>query len=43
LFHLEHDPSERIDVAKQHPDLVADLKHEIETHQASVQPGKPQL
>lgn len=30
LFHLEHDPSERFDVAKDHPEVVADLLREYE-------------
>lgn len=43
LFQLEQDPSERFDVAKEHPDVVADLLAEIERHKATVQPVKCQL
>jgi arylsulfatase A-like enzyme len=37
LFHLEHDPGETHDVAKQHPDVIAELRREVQTHQASIQ------
>jgi len=43
LFHLEHDPSERFDAAKEHPDVVADLMREIERHRAGVKPVPSQL
>jgi arylsulfatase A-like enzyme len=43
LFHLEHDPSERFDVAKEHPEVVADLMQEIERHRATVKPVPSQL
>jgi arylsulfatase A len=43
LFHLEHDPSEQFDVAKNHPDVVADLMAEIERHRATLKPVPSQL
>ena len=43
LFHLEHDPSERFNVAPEHPDIVQRLINVIEQHRASVVPGTPQL
>jgi arylsulfatase A len=43
LFHLTVDPSERIDVAAQHPDVVRELLEEIAAHRRDVKPGKPQL
>ena len=43
LFQLDHDPSERFDIAKQHTDVVAELTQLAEQHRASVKPGKPQL
>jgi arylsulfatase A-like enzyme len=43
LFHLEHDPSERFDVATDHSDVVADLQSEIKAHLATVKPVKSQL
>ncbi len=43
LFHLEHDPSEQYDVAKDHPDVIADILREIERHRATVKPVPSQL
>ncbi len=39
LINLEEDPSEAHDVAKDHPDVVADLLAEIDRHRASFQPA----
>ncbi len=36
LFQVEHDPSERLDVARRHPEVVADLLREVARHNASV-------
>jgi hypothetical protein len=43
LFDLEVDPGETFNVATNHPDAVADLLREIETHRATVKPVKSQL
>lgn len=43
LYQLEHDPSEKFDVAKDHPDVVADLLAEIERHRAGLKPAPSQL
>jgi arylsulfatase len=43
LYHLEHDPGERFDVAKDHPALLAEIAREVERHKAKMIPGKPQL
>ena len=43
LFHLEHDPSEKYDVAKNHPQVLADIIKEIERHRATVKPVQSQL
>lgn len=43
LYHLEHDPSEQYDVAKAHPEVIADLLREVERHKATVAPGAPRL
>ena len=43
LFHLEHDPSERFNVAPEHPEIVERLMKVIEEHRASVVPATPQL
>ncbi len=42
LFRLDYDPSERFDVAKHHPDVVADIQRAVENHRAKLVPGKPQ-
>jgi arylsulfatase A-like enzyme len=42
LFHLMIDPSERINLADQHPEVVEQLKKDIEVHCQSVKPGMPQ-
>lgn len=43
LYNLEVDPSEKWDVAEQHPDVVADLKAAAEVHRNTVVPVPSQL
>jgi hypothetical protein len=43
LFQLEMDPSERFNVAAEHPEIIAELKREIETHQAGLKAAPSQL
>jgi len=43
LFNLEHDPSEKYDVAADHPDVIADIINEVERHKANLVPGEDQL
>jgi arylsulfatase A-like enzyme len=43
LFHLGHDPSERFNIAGQHPEVLAEIAREVERHRAGVVPGEPQL
>jgi arylsulfatase A len=43
LFDLGVDPSERFDVAKAHPDVVADLLKELAAHEAGVTPAENQV
>ncbi|MBM3832740.1 MAG: sulfatase [Verrucomicrobia bacterium] len=43
LFHLGHDPAEKFDVAKDHPDVLADLAKEVERHRTAVVRGPLQL
>jgi len=42
LFQLDHDPSERFDVAKDHTDVLADIQRNLEKHRANLVPAKPQ-
>jgi arylsulfatase A-like enzyme len=42
LFQLENDPSEKFDVAQDHPDVIADILREVEKHRTNLVPGKPQ-
>jgi arylsulfatase A-like enzyme len=43
LYHLGHDPGERTDVAKKHPQVVAALKKLAADHVAKTTPGERQL
>lgn len=43
LFHLGHDPSEQYNVAKQHPEVIAELEALVEQHKAGRKPVKDQL
>lgn len=43
LYHLEHDPSEKYNVAKDHPDVIAEILKEVESHRAALVPGEDQL
>lgn len=42
LFHLPSDPSEQFDVAEQHPEVLAEIRREVENHRRQLVPGKPQ-
>jgi hypothetical protein len=43
LYHLEHDPSEKYDVGNEYPEILADIKREVERHRAQLKPVKTQL
>ena len=43
LFHLEHDPSERINVAKDHPEVLKAILADVEKHKEHLEPAKSQL
>ncbi|MBN2023631.1 MAG: sulfatase [Pirellulales bacterium] len=43
LFHLDHDPSERHNVAAKHPVVIAELKAIVEAHKRTVEPVPSQL
>ncbi len=43
LFQLEHDPSEQHDVAKDHPEVIADIRKLVAEHEAGLQAPPSQL
>ena len=43
LYHLENDPSEKYDISREHPDVIADLRREAERHKATLVPVEDQL
>lgn len=43
LYHLLRDPSERVNVAVQHPDVIQQLLKGIEKHRRDVKTGIPQI
>lgn len=42
LFDLPNDPGERFDVAAEHPEVIADIRQELERYLAALVPGKRQ-
>jgi arylsulfatase A-like enzyme len=42
LFNLEQDPGEKINVANEHPEVVAEIQHVLEQHRQGLVPGKLQ-
>lgn len=43
LFHLGSDPSEKHNVAEDHPDVIAGIREAVALHQADLVPGDDQL
>jgi arylsulfatase A-like enzyme len=43
LYHLGRDPGEKADVAKAHPEVVAEIRTVVAKHRAGLTPGEPQL
>jgi len=43
LYHLGHDPSEKYDIAKDHPDVIKKLVEAAKKHQQTVKPVPSQL
>jgi len=43
LFHLEHDPSEKYDVAADHPEIVSEIMELVGAHRATIEPVVNQL
>jgi len=43
LYNLDHDPSEKYDVAKQHPEVIAEIGRIAEAHRKTIPPVENQL
>jgi arylsulfatase A-like enzyme len=43
LYDLDHDPSEKFDVAQYHPNVIADIRKVVAEHQRTLIPGQDQL
>jgi len=43
LYHLGHDPGEKYDLAKDHPEVIAEICRIAEEHRRAMQPGECQL
>lgn len=43
LFHLEHDPGEHFDLAKKHPEVIAEIRQLVAEHEAALQTPPSQL
>jgi arylsulfatase A len=43
LFHLDHDPSEKHDLSKENPDVIAAIEEIVERHRADLDPPPSQL
>ena len=43
LFNLDVDPSEKYDIAKDHPDVIAEIRKILEDHLSTIQPVENQL
>ncbi|MBD3413705.1 MAG: sulfatase-like hydrolase/transferase [Candidatus Aminicenantes bacterium] len=43
LFHLGHDPSEKYNIADQHPEVIQEINQVVEEHRKTVRPAEDQL
>jgi len=43
LYHLGHDPSEKFDLSREHPEIIDDIRKEVKQHLAKLVPGEDQL
>ena len=43
LYHLGHDPSEKYDISKKHPDVIENIRREAEQHRRTLVAGEDQL
>ena len=43
LFHLEHDPSEKYNIADKHPEIIAEINKAVEDHRKKLKVSKSHL
>ncbi len=43
LFNLDRDPSERFDISKEHPEVIAEIREILRKHQEDLVPGEDLL
>jgi arylsulfatase A-like enzyme len=43
LYNLEHDPSEKYDISKDHPEVITEIRKEVALHLANLKVGEDQL
>jgi uncharacterized spore protein YtfJ len=43
LFHVQHDPSERFDLAEKHPEIIQEIEHLVSEHKKGMVPIKSNL
>ena len=43
LYHLEHDPGEKRDVAAEHPEVIAEIREIVRRHRETLRPVENQL
>jgi arylsulfatase A len=43
LYNLEHDPSEKYDISKDHPEIINEIRKEVALHLAGLKLGEDQL
>lgn len=43
LYHLGHDPGEKLNVAREHPEVLTTIHKVVAAHRKGLKPGEPQL
>jgi hypothetical protein len=43
LYNLSIDPAEKYNIAEEHPEIISDIKKELEKHLATLKPVENQL
>jgi arylsulfatase A-like enzyme len=43
LYNLDYDPSEQFDIAKDHPEIITEIIHELDRHKANLVAGEDKL